>query len=93
MTHEKVYLTKDLIERLNNALENGYEELGATDIGDLLLECEIAPESDQEWKEDEYPRACNHEFVQRPPHGYLFCRFCNCSATIVGTITSNPKGD
>jgi len=37
---EKRYTTKALIERLNNALENGYEELGETDIGDLLLETE-----------------------------------------------------
>lgn len=39
MEPEKVYSTKELIENLNNALENGYEELGETDIGDLLLMC------------------------------------------------------
>lgn len=37
---EKVYSTMRLVESLHNALENGYEELGATDIGDLLLMCE-----------------------------------------------------
>ena len=23
--------------------------------------------------------ACDHEFIPQPPHGYMFCRFCNCS--------------
>lgn len=40
-TEEKAYSTRALIERLNNALENGYEGLGETDIGDLLLESEL----------------------------------------------------
>jgi hypothetical protein len=34
---EKVYKTKELIENLRNALDNGYDELGETDIGELLL--------------------------------------------------------
>jgi hypothetical protein len=37
---EKIYSTRGLIEYLENALDNGYDELGATDIGDLLLMCE-----------------------------------------------------
>jgi DNA-binding protein Fis len=40
---EKMYSTMTLVEYLHNALENGYEELGATDIGDLLLMCEVRP--------------------------------------------------
>jgi hypothetical protein len=39
MSEEKKYSTKELIENLSNALKNGYEELGETDIGDLLLMC------------------------------------------------------
>lgn len=41
MSAEKTYSVKAILEKLNNALDNGYEELGETDIGDLLLECEV----------------------------------------------------
>lgn len=37
---EKTYSTKLLIEKLSNALDSGYGQLGETDIEDLLLECE-----------------------------------------------------
>ena len=43
---EKIYSAKALIENLNNAINNGYEKLSDTDIGDLLLVCE------QQLKED-----------------------------------------
>lgn len=44
---EKIYSTKALIRDLTNALENGYETLGDTDIGDLLLDCEADDEGQQ----------------------------------------------
>src|SRR3990167_2424201 len=40
---EKVYITTELITNLQNALDNGNVELGETDIADLLILCETAP--------------------------------------------------
>lgn len=39
----KVYSTKELIENLNNALENGYDQLDEDDIAELLLMSDIRP--------------------------------------------------
>ena len=41
----KVYNTQDLIDHLNTVLEIGHEELDEIEIGDLLLQCEIDPQS------------------------------------------------
>ena len=37
---EKSYITTVMISNLQNAVDNGYLELGETDIADLLLLCE-----------------------------------------------------
>jgi hypothetical protein len=40
MEPEFKFQTKRLIEKLQNALESGYEILGETEIGELLAECQ-----------------------------------------------------
>ncbi|RPI64401.1 MAG: hypothetical protein EHM48_00915 [Planctomycetaceae bacterium] len=42
---EKIYSTKLLIGLLENALDNGYDQLGETDLGDLLLDCETTQQA------------------------------------------------
>jgi len=44
---ENTYSAKELYERVGNAIVNGYEILGETDIGDLLMECIRSGSSDE----------------------------------------------